>query len=247
MRDIYVDKQELRLKYNPKESDKLLEFTHPELLLNSGIKFHKYPEGYHNDDGTKISSIVCKLLLTNDAHDGIWLIKEDDKNKISIPGGHLGEAELFSISNGFPYTAIYETIIRELIEENPVLRGTHIDENSNMKSNLEFVLHQYGFDLTRSEFPFFYSYEDFRGSFIIYMIKEVTVPSCVIPPFYHHEFRNMVWYSRKEHSINRKTSRDRRTLFDTDYDGDIRVLDRGISLLDKIFSTENIFGKINIY
>lgn len=247
MRDLFVDKDKLRLVYNPKESSKLEEFNHPEMMLSNKLQFHKYPEGYRNEYGSPLSSVVCKLLLTNRNHDGIWLIAEDDKNKVSIPGGHVGEDALFYISGGQPYTAIYKTIIRELMEENPILRGTRLVESFSIKATIEYILNQYGFNLLPGEFPLYYSYDNYKGSFIIYMIKETDIPSISISPFNYYGFRNMIWYSRKEHSINSKTKNDRRTLFETDYKDDVRITESGISLLNKVFSTESIFGKINIY
>lgn len=247
MRDLFVDKDKLRLVYNPKESKKLEEFKHPEMMLSNKLQFHKYPEGYRNEYDSPLSSVVCKILLTNRNHDGIWLIAEDDKNKVSIPGGHVGEDALFYISCNKPYTAIYTTLVRELIEENPITRGIQLVEPIHVSSALEFVLNQYQFNLLTANFPMLYSYDDYRGEFIIFVIKEVDNPSDTIPPFQYYGFQNMIWYSRKEHFMNSKTKTDRRTLFNTTYADDIRVTESGILLLDKIFSTESIFGKINIY
>ena len=252
MRDLYVDKQKLRLFYNPKESNKMEIFYHPERMLSDKMKFHKYPEGYRNDYGSPISSVVCKILLTNREHDGIWLIAEDNKNKVSIPGGHVGEDVLSYISSSQPYTAIYKTIIRELIEENPVLSDTQLIEPMSIRSTLEFVLDQYEFNILPSEFPLFYTYDNYKGSFIIFMIEEVDKPSENTLPFENHCFRNMIWYSRKEHSINSKNNNDSKryrmkTIFNSPYADDIRTTKGGVLLLDKIFHTESIFGKLNIY
>lgn len=249
MRDIYIDKKELKLKYRPKDTFHLLPFTHPELLFNSTTKFQKLPEGYLNSSNTDISSIVCKVLITNYEHDGIWLTKEDDKNKISIPGGHLSEIELRYIKDDQPYTAIHETMLREMVEENPALRDMIFYEGSNTLEDLDFVIKEYGFTSSREgrPFPLMYSYDDTRGSFIIYMIKEVDNPSYNVPPLSCEEMRNMVWYSRKDHSINKKTSLNRRSLFNSKYGNDTRVTEAGVSFLDRIFMTESIFGKLNIY
>lgn len=249
MRDIYIDKTELKLKYRPKDYKYLLPFEHPELLLNSTTKFLKLPEGYINATNTDISSIVCKVLLTNHNHDGIWLTKEDDKNKVSIPGGHLSECELKYIKWDKPYTAIYETLLRELVEENPALRDMIFYEGSNVMDDLNFVIQEYGFTSSKdmSSFPLMYSYDNTRGSFIIYMIKEVNLPSYVVPPLACEEMRNMIWYSRRDHNINRKTSKNRREMFNSVYGNDTRITTAGVDFLDRIFSTESIFGKLNIY
>lgn len=249
MRDIYIEKRELKLKYNPKDTNQLLPFTHPELLLNSTIKFLKLPDDYINSMNTDISSIVCKVLITNYEHDGIWLTKEDDKNKVSIPGGHVSEYELLSIKEDKPYTAIYETLLRELVEENPMLRDMMFYEGSNVMDDLDFVIKEYGFTSSKgsAQFPLMYSYDDMRGSFIIYMVKEVDIPTYNVPPLFCEEMRNMIWYSRRDHNINKKTSMNRRNLFGSAYSNDTRLSTSGVAFLDRIFSTESIFGKLNIY
>lgn len=247
MRDIYVRKEELQLRYNPKDINTLLEFKHPELILNSNTKLYKCPEGFHNEYNTELSSIVCKIILTNETHDGIWLIREPDKCKISIPGGHMGEDVLLGIKKGNIYTSIYETLIRELIEENPMLSGYFINEDSNIRTILRNVINQYGFSINDVEFPLYYSYDEYRGEFIIYMIKETDNPDCSVVPFNYYGFRNMIWYSRKEHSINIKAHYNRESLFNSEFQNDIRITSAGMTLLDKIFSTKNIFGNLNIY
>ena len=248
MRDLFVDKQELHLLYKPKESRQLELFENPEFLFSGKMKFHKYPEGFSANYGSSISSVVCKLLLTNMNHDGIWLIAEDDKNKVSIPGGHIGEDVLYDIEHSYSYTVVYKTLIRELIEENPIIRGTGFDDEINVNAMFNFVLNRYGFNhILPTNSPLYYSYDDYKGSFIIYMVKETDIPSVAVTPFTYRGFRNMIWYSRKEHSLNMKAKGDRRSLLGTDYDNDIRVVPRGLKILDRIFSTENIFGKLNIY
>lgn len=247
MRDIYVRKEEIGLRYNPKDVNELLPFIHPELLLNSNTRFLKCPEGFNNGYDSDLSSIVCKLLLTNEYHDGIWLIREDDKRKVSIPGGHMAEDVLDDIKAGNVYTSIYETLTRELIEENPRLSNYYIGEDANIYLALLNIIDQYGFSIKDGDFPLFYAYDEYNGSFTIYLIKEVSDPNHTITPFSHYGFRNMIWYSRKEHSINLKTRGDRTRLFDSEYSNDIRISSDGIDYLDRIFSTKNIFGNTNIY
>lgn len=249
MRDIYIDKKELKLKYRPMESDHLLYFSHPELLLNSGTRFLKCQEGYDNSHDVTCSSIICKILLTNYEHDGIWLTVEPDKNKVSIPGGHLSEYELPFIMKDQPYTAIYETIVREMIEENIMLRDTTYCDGWGVLDALDFVIKRYGFNpVEQQPVPLLYSYNDACNEFIIYLVKEVDNPDKHIPALRCYEYKNMVWYTRQDHRMNLKMPVDRRkTVFNTFYEKDVRVMNNGVSLLDRIFCTENVFGKLNIY
>ena len=73
------------------------------------------------------------------------------------------------------------------------------------------------------------------------------MPDFVTPTLCNYINNQSVWYSRKDHLYNVKPKIDRRSLFSTPYENDVRVTPEGFSLLDKILSTESLFGKINIY
>lgn len=253
MRDIYINRKELELKSNPKCLPMMTPVLNPELFINPSMKVLRLPQSYSSSMDMGVSAIVCKLLLVNKYRDGIWLVMEDDKSKISIPGGHVSEYE-WNHYNRYPYNCIVDTIVREMVEEHPMLDITVIDTFSNSPEDaLVKVISEYGFTINQSvEFPLFYTYGSHDNvnyrDLIIYLVKEVDFPNQQrIPDFSNYTVGRTVWYSRKEHSINKRYSRDRRGLYCSPYDNDIRIDDEGVELLDKIFSTEKLFGKIDIY
>ena len=247
MRDIYINRMELGLKANPKEVPLLTELRNPELFINPGLKIRKYPQDYSSYMDPSISGIICKLLLVNKARDGIWLTIETDKDKVSIPGGHVNEFEWDHYVT-LPYECILNTICRELVEEHLMLRnGEYNLYNLNPDDLLIYVVSKYGFTINpKVNFPLYYSY-DHNGDLIIYVVKEVDMPDYNIPALSNFIINNSIWYSKKDHMYNIKAKIDRSSLFNSPYKNDIRVSMNGIGLLDKIFSTENLFGKMNIY
>lgn len=250
MKDIYLDRTDFEAKVQPKKENCLTPLLHPELVFNDTIKHRFYPESIGHT-AYQSTGLICKVLLTNQARDGIWLTMEDDKDKISIPGGHMSDAEWKPELLNNPTNLIYRTLTRELLEENCyVQHGMEVYglEQFQPDDALNYVIGQYKLKVnTTMHYPLFYAYylEDV-GSYTIYMVKEVDSPEYV-PTFSNYTQGQMIWYSKREHALNRKYKGDRMSLYHMGYGDDIRCQEEGIQILDSIFNTESLFGKLDIY
>jgi hypothetical protein len=81
----------------------------------------------------------------------------------------------------------------------------------------------------------------------MFVLKEVTHPSKDVPAFINYDWDHMIWYPKREHQMNYKTTSDRRVFFRSQYKNDIRLTAEGLMCLNQIFNDENRFGKIDIY
>jgi hypothetical protein len=274
MRDIYLKRKDFELKFSPgRATDVMTPLLNPELFINGKMVAHTYPEGFQMMVPEKVS-FECDLLLTNPTHDGIWLLENDETGTVSLPGGYIKEEDWIYASRN-PYYVIYSAIIHSLINAHPVLSKnsecnplTQISDSPTLAELfdiLEYVLGQYSLETSKDSGSdlLYYQYRFMRNvipnnttiddiSFDahpmrILIFKEVTNPDMDIPAFSNYEYNHMVWYSKREHRMNFRTSSDRWTLFQSRYQHDIRLDTNGIICLNSIFREENRFGKIDIY
>ena len=72
--DIYMSRQEFLLKFHPKtpKNGGMLPLNHPELFITDKIQTHRYPENFQQQVPSQVS-FRSELLITNEAHDGLWL------------------------------------------------------------------------------------------------------------------------------------------------------------------------------
>lgn len=252
MKDIYLLRDDIERYIRPKKETKLQVLEHPEIMFNK-CEAHMFPDNIQSSF-YGYSGVIVKLLLTNETHDGIWLTVEDDKEKVSIPGGHMSQLEWERYQND-PKKAIYKTLIRELMEEHRYYRAGMedytIDKIDNIYDELHYMIKQYGFKSSFTTFPMLYNYEleSHLASYTIYILAETNNPESgyVTPPSYG--YKQSVWYSRVDHRMNHAaySKSHRESIFQTQYKNDIRITDRGMDILDTIFNTESVFGKWNIY
>ena len=248
MRELYMSELEFRRLINPPLKVKgLSELKHPERLLSNDTKFYKFNEGYVRLPIDTFSPIKCNVLLTNKEHDGIWLL--DNDGEVIIPGKIIDEEQLYEIEHNEPITTIYETILKLLVDANGKLDIGSMFNDFSISYKIPHILNAYNLDYISNDFPIYYNFYmgDFQNEINLFIIMEVDQPGSEIVPLSNYECYNLIWYSRRDHQFNIKTKRDRRLLFGQMYSDDVRVRPDGIYLLDKIFNTENIFGKLNIY
>jgi hypothetical protein len=251
MKDIYIDRGEFERLFNPHHANQLQEVSLAQLsqFFNQPLNPHYYPSSnqYSNPYQTPI---IVKILLTDKYHDGIWLVTEKNKDKVSIPGGHVSDEEWAYRTD--PEDMIYRTLARELEEERvPGLPcgDDAINKPLNPYMDVANQLINYGFHIIGGDSKFYYSYylPNNRGSFTIYILKEVDYPKDYIEPYTIYEHYQMVWYTRRDHTTNFYYRGSRKELFNSPYTDDIRLIDKGIDILNLIFQTDSIFGKMSIY
>ncbi len=275
MREIYFDRKEFEQKYRPDKNpiNGLCPLNHPELFITSKIHSRSYPEGFQSDV-PELVSFSCNLLLTNPSHDGIWLIKNDEKNEIDIPNGYITEED-WRYVNKNPYYVIISSLIRTLGTINPIYRNTYMTDPmvsfidnptlASLRDLLFYVLGQNRFEPTNPSAPMLFYYQYWLPNahlyemkhlhshckrlqdFTIYIILEVKEPVDKISPFTNYSKDCYLWYSRADHKYNRMTEDNKRSAFKSTYKTDIRLTESGLDVLENIFRTETIFGKINIY
>ena len=244
MREIFLSKNFIE-QTNPSKKNSLEKFSLINYILSPASEYRIFPEGYR-PDGT-IIPLYCNLILTNKTFDGIWLISDDVDNSITIPGGRICEEELPLLKSGDSYVAIYKTINRRLCERNTAVSAV-ANFNFPMEELMRYLVDSYGLTIDGgTNFPIAYHYKE-GEMFSIYLIKVVDEPTLSVPSFSNFMTnRGMIWYSRKEHYSNIRTPLNRASLFNSKYENDIRVSDAGVEILDSIFQTENLFGKLDIY
>ena len=250
MRQIFIDDMEFKRIINPPKGNRSLqELTHPERLLSPNLKIHKYPEGYTLQQFDTVTPINCNILITNKEHDGIWLLDDSKNNRVIIPHKVLDEEELVDIQHNEPISAIYKTIIKALIGFNKTLNPGFYDYEGLLPLRLYYILKTYGLDVVNQDFPIYYNFYmgEFKDELNLFLLVEVEEPKDNVPPLLNYEYYNLIWYTRKDLKYSLTTSRDKRQLFCSRYEDDIRTTEEGITLLEKIFKTENIFGLLDIY
>lgn len=227
-----------------RNNTQIVPLLHPELILGKYENQHFYFNNQVCCDGIPV---IVKALFVNPEHDGIWLTIEHDKNKVSIPGGHISDADMRTDC----MDTINCTLARELYEE---MAGIVYDDGiftyrcMDPLEYIAFILSKY--DLTAKIYnrDLYIDYPSAYDTCIIYMIIEVDIPRSKTIALNTYVHRGaLVWYSREDHVLNMTTRRDRRSLFLDHAKDDIRVSSEGVQVLTKIFSQENIFGKLNVY
>lgn len=270
MKDIYLDRREFELKFNPKKpTSGLISLSHPELFITDKLNYHEYPKGFQDAVPSKVS-MECNLILTNPAHDGIWLVADYDNDTLGIPSGHIDREWWEMYCTNHPYNIIYLTLIDAMVRLNPLYRDSASHDPymrltlstqqafPDIRDILHYVIGRSGFDIYRPcrDDLLFYQYwvksleydeyvllRDMK----MFVLKEVTIPEDRIPALQNFSNHNFIWYSRKDHYYNIRTKKNRASLFASTFKEDARVSDDGLSILDNIFQTESIFGKLDIY
>lgn len=275
MREIYLKRRDFELKFNPGRASKaMLPLMNPELFINDNMTTHTFPEGFQKNVPEKVS-FECSLLLTNPTHSGLWLLMNEETSTISLPGGYITEEDWIYASQN-PYYVIYSTIIHALINAHPILsKNAECDPLAQISNaptlaelfdTLQYVIGQYSLDVNphSGKDLLYYQYHlspktvmprgleneelDFRAlPMRIFVLKEVMHPGNDVPAFINYDWDHMIWYPKREHQMNYKTTSNRRVFFRSQYKNDIRLTAEGIICLDHIFKDENRFGKIDIY
>lgn len=277
MKELYLERREFELKVNPKKSTSgLFPLKHPELFINRNMRTHLFPKGFQSQTWDNVS-IECCILLTNPIHDGIWLLVDDENDTIRIPGGFvIGDDGIWDMFARFdkPYHVIYRTLIERLAEGGPATfrDSWYLDPTmfpvmacdpkqpwtlADIQDILNYTITKFNLNIHDPAKPdeLFYQYK-LTGSdnetvtlqhIRIYLLKEVTLPIGPIVALTNYRNSNLIWYSRKDHYYNLREKTSRKGLFTSTYDVDIRTCDDGVCILDDIFRTEPVFGKLDIY
>jgi hypothetical protein len=272
-KDIYLKRKVFEAKFNPSRNiERMNELHNPELFINPHTTAHYYTHGFKYNVPEKVC-IECSLVITNEEHDGVWLVMDDLSEKVDLPGGFVNEED-WRYASMNPYYVIYNTIIRSMADANPMLRYSRdfdsyfmlpkIPHMNQFRTLLGYVMDKYGLpiDTNVKDHLLFYIYRTRRvglptGMALdptddvphlhVLVLVETPYPDYSIPPFSNYMSRYMVWYSRKEHRMVYNTSADRRALLCSPYDDDIRTEKQGLITLDAIFNNESQFGKLDIY
>ena len=245
MRDLYLSKLNAKtyLQANPKDVG-LKPFLNLDLALPSDGKYLKYPEDYQLMPGDNVTPICCNLLLTNETHDGIWLLSNWKKGIITIPSKNINEYHLLNLECGRPESAIINTITDVIVDtDDPLVSAIRYNDGPR------YILRGYGFECKYPEELFYYNfYTELETKYNIFMVIESDRPSRPIPTLSDFNIDGFIWYSKNDHQINMKNYYNKNSLFDSrGYQYDVRTDDFGVALLDQIFRTENLFGKLDIY
>lgn len=267
--NIYMDRTEFLLKFHPRahRTSGMLPLVHPDLFITDKIQTHRYPENFQKEIPNQIS-FKSELLITNEAHDGLWLFIDDNNKRTSFFGGYI-TPEDWKYCHTNPYYVMFSTLIRAMVEAHPICRES-VSFDPFLQMSVEptarefvdmlcYLLRQFGLEVsTNCTMLNFYQYWMYPigcnekrclDSMRIYTLMEVKEPLGKIPALsgYTNQGGNLVWYSRRDHMLNLKEKASRESLFDARYPDDLRVTDSGLDILDNIFRNESIFGKLNIY
>lgn len=265
--DIYMSRQEFLLKFHPKtpKNGGMLPLNHPELFITDKIQTHRYPENFQQQVPSQVS-FRSELLITNEAHDGLWLFVDDENKRTSFLGGTI-TPEDWEYSHKNPYYVMFSALIRNMIEAHPICKHSMgIDPFLQMSVEptlneftdiLYYLLRQFDFEvITNKPMLNFYQYwltpigyreKQCLDSMRLYTLVEVVHPASRIAALSDYRHREFVWYSRRDHRFNLGTKSSRASLFRSDYQNDLRTTDSGLDILNDIFRNESIFGKLNIY
>lgn len=267
MREIYFDRREFDLKgkFSVNKTG-LTPLVHPEMYLTNKIKNYFYPTNFADNIPSKIH-VFCGMLLTDNIHDGVWLIEDDRNGSLSIPGMFITESRW---SSGYenPWRLIHKTFLDALKDLHPYLRddidpalqdiGPWVKSNNYYIGDMiTYAIHKYGVEFTTETMvkdgPMYFLYKEGLGihsdsstDFMIFQVWELNKPDGHIPALMSLQCGNLMWYSRQDHVYNLQERGPRNRLF-SGFKDDIRTSERGITLLDSIFRTETIFGKLSIY
>jgi hypothetical protein len=267
MRKLFISENEFKMKVNPPRKSEYLEVLHsPGTLLSPTTKFLKLPDDYERTPFDSESPINCNLILTDENHDGLYLLVDEEASTIKLPGGVLREEQLDTIRRNEPVTAIFEVIVEEFgrldpevlvlnepFYESPGFNNKYFDDVSSI---LTYIMKGYGWVDYMIHGIVLYNF--YMSS--IPKEDDVVIPNEVnlftiisikdykgnIPALTEYRNNNLLWYSRRDHqyNMNNKAGWD---IFDSKYKDDIRTSYAGKILLDKILKTERLFGKSNIY
>lgn len=246
MRELYLDLLEAKtyLQATPTKIG-LQPFLNLDLVLPTNGKYLKYPEGYERMPLDNVTPICCNLLITNRNHDGIWLYADWKKGTIDIPRKNMGERDLSNIEYGRPEYAIMNTVM-DVIDQNRDLNEVMMRHNLG----IPYILDGYGFEAVEMDFDhsFFYSfYTELENIYNIFYVIEVDKPMHMVPEISDFIFGDFIWYGKNDHVFNKRYY-NKMPVFDSHgCEFDVRIDDYGIALLDQIFHTEILFGKLDIY
>lgn len=267
MNEIYFDKKEFDLKGNFSVNKKgLTPLVHPEMFLTKKLRTYMYPVNFADHIPSKVR-VFCGMLLTDELHDGIWLIEDDRDGSLSIPGKCIGDMEWGASYDENPWRMIHKAFLNALKDLHPYLRDDvdpalqtlqpWIASNYYIGDMLTYAIHKYGVEFTTESMvkdgPMYFLYKDGVGihsnystDFMIFQVWEINKPDGHIPALMSLQCGNLMWYSRQDHVYNLQERGPRNRLF-SGYKDDIRTSERGVQVLDNIFQTETIFGKLSIY
>lgn len=243
MRDLHMDPLVLDqyIKHYTRNKNAIVPITHPEIIFHGNV-FYFHPAGEESSWGI---SVIVKAILTNPGHTGIWLAIEPNKNKLSIPGGHIAEPDM--AVDGYVGKIMDRALAREFYEE---LGGTIYNDGMHNYHYMEaleyvtFILRMHEFNSTIYDRAVYVDYPSVYNTCIFYKLIEVDEPNIAtvsLNTYIHHD--KFLWYSREDHWINHQTKLNRRNLFPYHFKDDIRLTEDGVQLLDKIFYNEELFGK----
>lgn len=269
MHNVYMDRSEFLLKFHPKKLRRkgMIPLNHPDLFITNRIDTHHYPENFQQEVPNQIS-FKSGLLMTNPAHDGLWLFQNDRNESTSFLGGYI-TPEDWRYSHLNPNYVIFSALVREMIDAHPICRdsvGLHPILQISAKPTLaefmdliRYLLVQFKFDV---KYPadlkprLYYQYwitprgrkdMEYLDSMRIYTLVEVPYPLDKVAPLSNHTHREFIWYSRRDHKFNLEARANRKDLFQAEYSNDLRITESGLDILDDIFHNEAIFGKLDIY
>ena len=246
MQKLYLEELEVKRLLNPRKSDKLIYLAHPERLLAPDTLFYKYSEDYVRMPFSTVTPIICNAIVTNQNHDGIWLTNGTD---VTIPNAIMGEEMLEYIRRDQPVTAVYATIVDALSGHNNSFVN-HPFIYDNIPDKIIKILELTGFGNIKVVVSILYGIIS-PNELNLFVLIEVDTPDTKIPPLMNYSTRDFIWYSRADHVMNSNSLKrdnpvqlfmNRRRGYDIRNDKH-----RGLELLDKVFNTEIIFGKLDIY
>lgn len=247
MRELYIDGFKVKRLINPpKRTRGILTLQHPERLLSPSSILYKYPADYFRQPFETTTPIRCNAVITNKEHDGLWLFNDVNNGSIKLFAKNMEEEDEDYIKHGEPISSIYRTILKFLYES----IGSEVDPYGRITDDalllrLKSILGTYGLSLVSTEFPIYYSYfmEEYNDELNLYVIIEVNEPG--YPAHFSETNKRLaVWYSRYDHEQYMKYHYHPEYIYTGD---DIRENPRGLKILDKILTTESLFGKLNIY
>ena len=267
MNEVYFDRREFNLKGNFSVNKKgLTPLVNPEMFLTTKLQNYLYPVGFADNVPSRVR-VFCGMLLTDNLHDGIWLVEDDRDGSLSIPGKCITDMEWDATMRN-PWRLIHKTFLNALKDLHPLLRddidpalqGLHpwMSSNYYIGDMIMYAIHKYGVEFTTESMvkdgPMYFQYKDGLGirsdsstDFMVFQVWEINKPDGHIPALISLRTGNLIWYSRQDHVYNLQERGHRRNRLFSGFKDDIRTSERGMELLDSIFQTETIFGKLSIY
>lgn len=182
-KEIYIDRQLFtdvfigtnRFKFTEELTlfnEKYLEV----LLQDTFLRYHYQSEG---DIDTNIFPLITKALIINKSSDVLYLVDEFDKDKVTIPGGHVSTYRMDEYPRNLELITF--NLIRELCEEFKIGRNTKPYEELNV-APLSEIMMRGGFKFSHTG-NVLYTLNDKLG-FTIYIpiyVEDWNYPDNAIP------------------------------------------------------------------